>query len=777
MATEKIILTEINIDYAQSIKDTQKLKDEIGILREQMKMLKDTQGENSEEYIKASATMKSMQSELKSNEAITQKVITANRSNAGSLDELKAKLAVVSKQWSAMSQEERLNTEAGKKLTAQKLELTNQLKKEEAATGDARRNVGNYTEGMNGAMGSITTLIPGASKATTAINILGTAFKIALGPIGLLIAAIMALKTYFESSEEGQNRLAKAMAVFKVILGNVSDLVSKLGKMIVDAFESPKQTLIDLGNLIKENIINRFTAFGVMGKAIMKIFKGDFKEGFKELADGAIQSVTGIENAIEKVGGFIKGVVDETAKEIDIAKKLADMQASLNKRMRAEIINDAKDEARIAELRAKAAQKDLYNGEERLKMMDEAIALENAMMKDDLEIAKQKAYIHGETIKMSNSTKEDLDEQARLEAEIFNIEKANSEARRSYEKQRQAAINDIIADQKALVEETIKGMQLELAIWNETNRSKLTSKQELNQQLIDAEALRLQTEYEKEVEINQTKYENGLLSQQEYDLAQLELKNQYNDAVTQLTLDYEEQERERKLEAAQIDFENEMALVEDNITTKFDIVRQGLDTKKSLEIAYANKIGADTYKIEQKYSKAKMALAIQETQAKLSIAAQFADNIAQIAGENTKVGKAAAAASTTISAIQGSISALTGMMQSIPGPIGIVLGAVAAAATLYTGYEAVKKIYATKSGLPGDGGGGGGGMTSLSMPSTTAPEQAVRTSAAPEVGAGIVSRSTSNATKESTQLQPTLVEDEVTSKQRNASQLNNTAVV
>ena len=75
-----------------------------------------------------------------------------------------------------------------------------------------------------------------------------------------------------------------------------------------------------------------------------------------------------------------------------------------------------------------------------------------------------------------------------------------------------------------------------------------------------------------------------------------------------------------------------------------------------------------------------------------------------VAGKATGEGKALAIASTTIDTIQSGVSAFKGMTSTIPGPVGIALGAVAAAGALASGYASVKKILAVK--VPGATSGG-----------------------------------------------------------------------
>ena len=54
--------------------------------------------------------------------------------------------------------------------------------------------------------------------------------------IGALIIAVTSLTTAFTSSEEGQNKFAKALKQLGVIAGNIGDIFSSLGKVLIGVF-------------------------------------------------------------------------------------------------------------------------------------------------------------------------------------------------------------------------------------------------------------------------------------------------------------------------------------------------------------------------------------------------------------------------------------------------------------------------------------------------------------------------------------------------------------
>lgn len=106
--------------------------------------------------------------------------------------------------------------------------------------------------------------------------------------------------------------------------------------------------------------------------------------------------------------------------------------------------------------------------------------------------------------------------------------------------------------------------------------------------------------------------------------------------------------------------------------------------------------------------------------AKIDIAKGTLDSLANIFGKESKAGKAAAIASTTITTLQSSISAFNSLA-GIP-VVGPVLGGIAAASAIATGFRTIKEIKGTK--LPtinGVGGGDVGGGSTPSVPNFQAP--------------------------------------------------------
>lgn len=140
-----------------------------------------------------------------------------------------------------------------------------------------------------------------------------------------------------------------------------------------------------------------------------------------------------------------------------------------------------------------------------------------------------------------------------------------------------------------------------------------------------------------------------------------------------------------------------------------------LEAKKALyqegTQAYAD-AGNELLAYQQEANQKLAELDDMSAEAKLNIAKGTLDNLANIFGKESKAGKAAAIASTTITTLQSSISAFNSLA-GIP-VVGPALGGIAAASAIATGYRTIKEIKGTK--LPSFNGRGGGDVGGGSTP-------------------------------------------------------------
>lgn len=808
-------IIELTIDLDKAVKDTTDYKIRVDELKRSLELLKNSQDATGEEIAKATAEYQSANEQLRANEKVLKQLTGAQNEEAGTLEKLTARNA----QLRLERQKLNLNTKEGaarlKEINAELNKNNETIKENSDDQKKQNLNVGNYKSALEG-------LHPAIGQVTTGTKLFGTAFKIALGPIVLIIAAFAALMQYFKRTEEGQNSLAKVTAVFGVILQNLMDIVGKVGGILFNAITKPKEAWegfkVFLDNFVQffkdtfGNVIGGYidiwvggltSAFANVGLAWQK-FKGVFVDNSKDIQDSQLKvdaanqkvkdGIDRIKNGVKTMGNAIVGAyndakdaisdfMDETNKEIALTKKIEDQKAALRKKERSELVNDAKDQMQIAQLREKISRKDIYDGEERIKMLDRVNEIIQNRQDDDLNIAKQKLQIHKQEIAMSDSNIEALDEESRLEAEVIKIYTANAETRRSLSKQRISAINEIKEEEKKLAEAAVANLEFELKKFEATNEGKYQNAKFLTQKLVDEEKTRQQQVYEFEKAIIEKRFSEGLSSKLEHDTALLDLDIAAKEQQRAVEQEWADIKLQDAITAEQLRYDTELLLAQESIFAQLELEAEANEQRKQADLDLINELAINEeqklklrQKINQKYAKAEVLIEKTKTKAKLALAGGFAENIATIAGEQTAIGKAAAVAATTISTFQGATAAFTGMTSSIPGPVGIGLGIAAAAAAVVSGLANVKKILAVKSGLPGDSAGGGG------VPSAGTPMAApgpLPTGASPTIGQGIVSRDTVDTTGQmktafsealnETPVKTAVVVDQVTAAQTTAS--------
>jgi len=159
-------LTELNkkVEDQQSI--IQGTKNQIKDYEDELKKLSKQGGDTAireaelnESIQKSKASLQQSNEELKKVNAerreATKVVDTHNKvlqSATGSNEQLKAQLKLLTAEYNALSKQEREGTDRGRELQAQTLAITNELKANEKAIGDNRRNVGNYGEAIESAL-------------------------------------------------------------------------------------------------------------------------------------------------------------------------------------------------------------------------------------------------------------------------------------------------------------------------------------------------------------------------------------------------------------------------------------------------------------------------------------------------------------------------------------------------------------------------------------------------------------------------------------------------
>ena len=379
---------------------------------------------NNEEYIKEAKALKEVQTQLKNNIALGERDAKQITAKNASLKQLEAALAKNREAYKNMAGEEIRASAAGKELLKIIQQQDKSVKEINESTGKFTDNVGDYKK----AAGAFQTIAPATGAAASGIMAMVRASLVFLAtPIGLVIgalgAALFALKSYFAGSEEGQNRLNKIVAVGSAIFEQFMNVVEDIGEAIYNAFTNPKQALIDFGNFLKDQIINRFWGWleliPALGKAVELLFKGQFKEAGKVAADAVGKVILGIENATDKVEAFIDDVGKAVDAGIEMGNRLADIQAQLDRDERTLIVNRAKTALEVSKLRAEALK---HEGGERKQILLEAIALEEKLASQEIAIARLRLEQAELTAKANGADKDALKAIAEARAALYAAE-------------------------------------------------------------------------------------------------------------------------------------------------------------------------------------------------------------------------------------------------------------------------------------------------------------------------------------------------------------------
>lgn len=338
------------------------------------------------------------------------------------------------------------------------------------------KKAGGAIDGMSGSMdkfsgGAISafkSFKAGVSSGIAAMKTLRGA--IAATGIGALLIAVVALTSAFTSSEEGQNKLAKIMAIVATLTGNLTDLLADLGEKIIWAFENPQEAISNFAELIKDNITNRFEGmlelFPKIGLAIEKLLSGDFSGAAQTAVDAVSKVTLGVDNMTEKIKSATEATKDfiaEQEREIAATSKVADMRAKADKIERQLLIDKSKIQSDIAELRLKARQEDQFSADQRKAALLQAQDLENQLLDKETEYLtlRKDAQILENTFSRTN--KENLDKEAQAIAAVNNqvAQRANTARQLQRELntingQLRAEENKIAAEKKAAEDEAAK---------------------------------------------------------------------------------------------------------------------------------------------------------------------------------------------------------------------------------------------------------------------------------------------------------------------------------
>jgi hypothetical protein len=213
------------------------------------------------------------------------------------------------------------------------------------------------------------------TKAIRTGNVSLKAMKIALLATGLgaIVVVVAALAKNFGNSEEGANKLTKMLKQIGIVAGNVGDILYNLSQSVF--------------SLLTFNL-------------------DDASESFNK--------------ATKQMSNF----VEETKKEIGVQGELADKQAELTKIERQLTVERAEANKKRADLLDKSANKEKFSAKQRIEFLEEAAKIDEEITNKEIAAAKVRLEIKQVENGFSESSAEDLAEEAQLKADLINLDTA-----------------------------------------------------------------------------------------------------------------------------------------------------------------------------------------------------------------------------------------------------------------------------------------------------------------------------------------------------------------
>tara|TARA_R100001369_G_scaffold15378_1_gene30167 strand:+ start:234 stop:2444 length:2211 start_codon:yes stop_codon:yes gene_type:complete len=614
--------------------------------------------------------------------------------NATSKNELAKRESIISKM-----------TKTKEKLKDEKIALKD-VNKERKKANDTLKETNENAKDYSGVLGMIDSktggLISGLTGMTKSVGGATKGFnlmKIAIigTGIGALLIGIVALKAAFSGSEEGQNKFAKIMAVIGALTGNLVDLLADLGDAIIAAFEDPKKAWEEFTGalksgyeFIKAQVVDRLTgSFNIMtGKIQKNILKmriawnewtGDsdeaklltkalddvndkIKEG-EELIKGANKE---IEKSYNSAKNSVKGFIEEQVKEGNAAAGVADMRAKADKIERELIVSRSKLESEIALLRLKSRQEDQFSATERRQALLDAQVLEESLLDKETQFLELRRDAQIQENTFSRSNKENLTKEAEAIAAVNRQQASRANTARQVQREvntiskqiegeEKVANNKVIAEQKALAAFK-KGLRVvdandKLAALETERENNLLALEELKVNEIAKGQLKL------DIEKSFT-----------------DKKKAIEDAAKVVEDEAKATFLEAQLGKQELDLEEQRALALSDLEKL-----KGTEEEKNAIIAHYDKLELDDEKVKR--------------DAEIDMAKNTFAGIANLLGENSKAGKAAAVAAALINTYQGITAELATKTAT---PFGFAMKLVNIASTAAIGFKSVKSIMATK---------------------------------------------------------------------------------
>lgn len=598
---------------------------------------------------------------------------TIVNSEAESVETLRAQLALNTKALNKMSVEQRTNTESGKQMVAQTKEISDRLKELEKGVGDTRRNVGNYAEdieaataNLGGMTGATEQMIKGMTGGIASIK----AFNAALmaNPFVAIASAILAVISAIGKLMDRNSELAASV---KTLLAPIGTLISKILNTVAELFTQ----VVKVFEWLAEAYVKLYNWLGLIPDTMVEAIERSKQLISQERAiyNAESENIVVLARRRRELEALKNVISDQTKSEAERNQAAKDgLQILDEMRKREKAILVAKYERLEAEKELNGYESDEQR-RERLQALADIEAKEAEYISQRNELISQYSGIEKAAADAAATAKENAAKKA-AEAKKKAEEKAAKDAENAAKKEAETK-KAVQAEVLKSYETGITELQLKLRESNigvVDKRKALEDMNTLNQAILEKERYRL---------------EQGLITQAEFDNIRYEQQVAFQEKVAAI----EAEEEAKRKEAKAMDLENQRAIEEENITSDFERETLRLEQQYQMEVAAAEKVGADVTLIEAKYAQIREKREKELVNAKLQMTADIAGQISNIMGQESAAGKVFALAQATINTYLGASKAIAQ---------GGIWGVAQAAIVIAAGLKQVASIAKVKEDVP-----------------------------------------------------------------------------
>jgi hypothetical protein len=281
---------------------------------------------------------------------------------------------------------------------------------------------------------------------------------------------------------------------------------------------------------------------------------------------------------------------------------------------------DAEKSVQAAEKAAAALEK---KQDKEIKSMENIYNLKVKMQKDfDSEMLVNDTY-YTKRIDMINANWND--EKKIIDKEL-QYKKINAEeAALKYIDAENKKNDSIKSINQTKLNQIVTSLQYELSLHRVKDDAIIASSKQTAQQQHYTELLRIRQDQEEQIKEQDAKLATDPLYQAEHD-RQVEMIRQKGRTATILAnVAWEEKERQRKLNVAQTDLSNELAIAQGNIDLEYELKLKGLEAQKAAELLAAETSGASIQLINEKYAKLESDLEDDKLKKKFEVISKYAN--------------------------------------------------------------------------------------------------------------------------------------------------------